>query len=167
MAAAASTIVGGKVAADQSAGLIKTVMDALNKNVLSLHWERDPKKSSKMRLGSVDVNVTTGLILGAAALALLWEIGNWFAQGFEGNAGSNSFLTDAELVSGPAGWITLGLTDLFGNPVKDSSGNQKTVSAPPTFGAAYNNMLRNFTLAGPGQAAQTLMNMVAKATTQS
>jgi len=161
---AATALLSGKATAEDTKGLIKTVVDALNRDIVSFRFERDPKHYKKMRLVSVDVHVTTGLILGSAALALLWELGNWFAKGIAGwNGGSASNVPDA------VGLLSLNpvlilLTDIFGNPVLNSSGQQKSVSVPPTFGATYNVMMRNLTAAGPGTLAQALLNMVGNAT---
>lgn len=163
MAAAAIGAAGvaGKTAAVEGAGVIKTLLEGLNKSIVSVHVIRNPKNYKKMQISSIDINITAGLIIGAAGLAILWEIANWFAQSGAGGGTPGSISTDLELVGGPAGWITLGITDLLGNPVLNSDGSQKTATGPGTFGAAYNQMLRNLTLAGPGQAASSLLNLVA------
>jgi hypothetical protein len=160
---AAAALLGAKATGEETAGAIKQVLDALNKDLISFHWAKNPR-THKLELVSVDVKITVGFVLGGAALALLWEIANWFAQSGIGQA------TNAENVPDIIGLLTLNpvaiaLTDLFGNPILNSDGSKKTVTAPPTFGAAFNTMMRNLTVAGPGQLALTLVNLVGNATT--
>jgi len=172
-AATAASMLGGKVAAEEAKGLIKTVIDALNHDLVSFHWERDPKNYRKMKLVSVDVHITTGIVLGAAALALLWEIGNWFAKAFASQGGDAAAVPDilALITLNPvlfvAGntipWLANPATNPFIapllNPPKGGSGKPQTVAIPSTFGAAFNAMMRDMTVAGPGLAAQLARNL--------
>jgi hypothetical protein len=189
MAAAslAGSTIGGEVAAKEAAGLIKTVVDALNHNLVTFRFGRDPKNHKKMRLESVDVNVTVGLVLGAAALALLWEIGNWFAKsGIGGGDGSAVPDVLSLLTANPtlflvanAGSIASGAENAFASAnktvlgwfgVKQATHDQaanppagtSVVAAPSTFGAAYNAMMRDFVVGGPGTAAAVMRNLAAK-----
>jgi hypothetical protein len=159
VAAPAAALVGG----DSAAGAVKQVLKALEHNIISFKFERDPKNFKKMRLVSMEFNVTTGLILGTAALGLAWEVGMAFANSGlgGGTAGTVGDLTSLVTLN-PFEWL---VTDLFGNAIVDENGKQKTVKIPQTFGATFNQMLRNATAAGPGQLAQTLLNLVANATT--
>jgi hypothetical protein len=161
--AAAGAIAGGKLAGDTASGIIKDIAKALEHDFLSLHFERDPKNYKKMRLASFDINVSDGLILGGVALALIWEIGNWFANAM--SKGEGTVVNILEDIISPASFVTSIVTDILGNVVKDPQGNPKTVQAPATFGGAFNLAMRNITLAGPGTAAQAAMNAVAKYTT--
>jgi hypothetical protein len=158
---------GGKVAGDQAAGMIKTVLKALDHPVLAFHWSRNPKKfNGPLVLDSVDMNITVGLILGMVLAGLGWEAANWFAKGLaSGNDGDATVIPDiaALLTANPVLWL---VTDIFGNPVVDkSTGAQKTATVPATFGAAFNQMMRNITVAGPGTASQAMMNWIANQTT--
>jgi len=170
----AASSIGGKIAGDQAAGLIKTVMEALNHDLVSFRWERDPKNYRKMKLVSVDVHITTGIVLGAAALALLWEIGNWFAKGIASwNGGDAAAIPDvlSLITLNPvlfvAGNVLPGflnpatnpfISPLLNPPKAGEKGKPQTVAIPSTFGAAFNAMMRDATVAGPGFAAQMLRN---------
>lgn len=165
MSAPASALIAGRVAAEESAGAVKKILEALNEKVVSLKWEKNPK-THKMELVSVQVNVTTGLVLGGAGLALAWEAANWFARAGVGGATNPMNVIAAEdMLAGPGGWIDLAITDIFGNAIKTETGAPKTVQAPPSFGAAYNVMLRNFVVAGPGTIAAELVSFVGNLTT--
>lgn len=164
MAAPATALVGAKATADEAKGLIKTVMDALNHNIVSFRFERDPKNYRKMRLAAVEINITTGIVLGAAALALLWEIGNWFAKSGVGGGDGAAVPDILSLIT--ANPVMFVVTDLLGNVITDpSTGAPKQVAVPSTFGAAYDAMLRDFIAGGPGTIAQMLRNVVAQFTT--
>lgn len=73
--AAAGSVVGAR----EAQGLVSTLVEGLNKNVLTFTWRRS-WKDRKLILQGVQVNISTGLILGGVALALLWEAANWFAH---------------------------------------------------------------------------------------
>ena len=155
-----------KTATEASKGIIRAITTGLEHPVVSLHWEPDPKNYKKLKLTGVDVKITTGLILGSVALALLWEAANWFAQALSSSpAGSGAAILDVTgLVT--ANPVLIALADILGNPIKDSNGQQKTVTAPATAGAAYNVFIRNTILAGPSPIAAALMNQIANATTK-
>ena len=170
--AAPAAALGAEAAAQasqQASSMLKTVLDALNKNVLSFHFEKNPRRvEGPLILKSVDINISTGLILGAAGLAIVWEAGNWFANALAKWNGGDGLPAELGLsaILGPAGLVVTGLTDLLGNPIIDpQTGQQKTVQAPASFGAAYNQMLRNFTVSLPGTLAQKLVNLVGNYTT--
>ena len=164
MAAAAGDLLAGKTASKTAEGLIRTVINALEHPIISLHWSRDPKDYKKFVLTEVDVKITTGLVLGGIGLAMLWEVGSWFANALSKYGGGDEVVDAVELVTGLS--FLIPLTDIFGNIIKDpTTGAQKTVNAPPTAGAAYNALIRNGILAGPGPLIQALMNQVANYTT--
>lgn len=161
-AALPAAAAGAKIGADEAAGVIKSVLNALNHDILTVRWERDPKKHDKMRLASVDFHVTNGLVLGMVLLGLAWEAANWFASGgiFNSSSPENVILTDALLA--PEQYVTIFLSDIFGKPITNPDGSQKSVQVPATFGAAYNQMMRNLTVAGPGTLAQGMVNLVGR-----
>ena len=163
--AALGGAVASKLSKDETAGIIKSVMNALERDIVAFHFERD-KNTGKQVLQATDVHVTTGLVLGTAFLALLWEMSNWFAAAIaKGLGGDTEGIPNILALVSPPEFETLVLADFVGNEIKDAAGNVKTVQAPSTFGAAFNLMLRNMTVAGPGQAANLFLGAIGNLTT--
>lgn len=164
--AAAPAALAGQVAAKEGAGIVKAILNALERDVVHFHFERDPKNYKRMRLESFDININTGLILGLILCGLGWEAANWFAQALSKDADV------ASAILNPAQWTKDVITmDFSLSPILTALGLNKpktpgaptTATAPSTFGAAYNSMLRDLTVAGPGLAASSLRDVVAKA----
>jgi len=181
MAAAAA---GSVLGAQEAQGAVKQLVEALNKSIVTFDWARDPK-TRKLVLQGVHVNVTTGMILGGVALALLWEAGNWIAQAINKNgSGAIPDLVDlmipglaipglAVTAAGTSLWIAKEVASLVPSNVSTTtpttlephhpgSAPTKTVVAPATAGQAYNAMIRDVILAGPGTAAAQLATLVAR-----
>jgi hypothetical protein len=169
MAAAglAASAVGGQVAAKQSEGIIRSIMDALEKDIVHFSWEKEPN-SKKMVLQKVDVHVTTGIVLGSVALALAWEAASWFASNFGAGNPVNvvdllnptAFVEYNIVKSSPLGALASWLTGQAQGASAAASASGQSIKVPQTFGAAYNLMMRDFTVALPGTAAQGLRNLV-------
>jgi len=153
-----------KTATEASKGIIRAITTGLEHPVVSLHWEPDPKNYKKLKLTAVDVKITTGLILGGVLVAIVWEMGNWFAKAAASYGGDAAAVPDVlSILANP---VVFALTDVLGNAIFNSDGTPKTVSAPSTAGATYNQFVKNLILAGPGPLAAAVMNVVANATTK-
>lgn len=169
MAAAASALISGKISGEDAKGLLKGAIDALNKPIVTITWTRNPKRTSQLRVESVTLNVTTGLVLGGVALAMLYEAAAWFANAIALKGGASvddigDLIPDvtALVSANPVLWL---VTDLFGAPVIDpSTGQQKSVQVPATFGAAFNLTMRNLVVGGPGTLSAGLVNLVGQLT---
>jgi hypothetical protein len=182
-AAALGAAAGSEAGAKEAQGAIKTLVEALDKNIISFDWGRDPK-TRKLVLQGVHVNVTSGLILGGIALALIWEAGNWFANALDAGKGGalpdlidlmNPTIPLAEAVAGSAAsfdyWLLKALTtnpitgtSLLSTPSGGSNSASSTASKqalmPTTAGQAYNAMVRDAILAGPGTVAAQFRNAI-------
>jgi hypothetical protein len=167
LGAAAGSVEGAKAAE----GALRKLVDALNQSIVTFDWGRDPK-TRKIVLQGVHVNVTTGLVLGGVALALFWELGNWIAQALN-NAGPDVIPDLSDLMTAPAKvlstvpgspwWVYKEITSLLPHSgTEPTTPTTKTVAVPATAGQAYNAMIRDLILSGPGTAANQLAALVAK-----
>lgn len=163
----AEGLVAAQSSANKASGVVKDVLNTLKEPIISFHWEapRDKygniKIGQKMLLGNVDLNITGGLILGMIALGLGWEALNWFAQSFKQS--SSAVVPGLDLLlfatSGNPMFLISMVYGPDGKPLKDAQGNPKTVTKPVSFGQAYNILLRDLTLGGPGVLAGQLASM--------
>lgn len=154
------------------------IAEAMNKEIVHVHWGRDPKNHRKMRVEAVDLNLTTGFVLGAVGLAMLYEAAAWLSNAISQGKGGPAVVDLAEFLS-PAAFIVLtempaywnaatGLASALSNPLTVTTTTPagtppSVVKVPPTAGAAFNLMVRDLIVAGPGTWSKMLANLTAGA----